>query len=93
MYEPKPIDTTGIILPTELAALTEQLAENAHEIWAQQRLSDGWTYGPRRDDQTKKHPCLVSYSELPDSEKVYDRQAAMGTLKAILTLGYRIERE
>jgi hypothetical protein len=51
-------------------------------------MAEGWTYGPERDDQTKKHPCLVPYDELPDSEKVYDRKAAMETLKAIAALGY-----
>src|SRR2546425_816815 len=34
---------------------------NAHEIWAQQRLADGWTYGPTRDDAAKRHPCLLAY--------------------------------
>lgn len=91
MYEPKPIDTAGIVLPKPLSDLTEQLATNAHDLWARQRLSDGWSYGPCRDDQAKKHPCLVPYEELPESEKEYDRRAAVGTLKAILALGYRIE--
>ena len=72
--------------------LTERLAENAHDLWAAQRIKDGWTWGPTRDDSAKKHPCLVPYAELPESEKEYDRQAAMGTVKAIITLGYRIER-
>jgi hypothetical protein len=93
MYEPKPIDTSGVTLSPELKALTERLAENAHDLWAQQRLNDGWSYGSNRNDQAKQHPCLVSYDELPESEKRYDRQAAMGTLKAILALGYRINRE
>jgi len=92
MYEPKPIDTKGIMLPPELDALTEQLAENAHDLWAQQRLQDGWTLGSQRDDQAKTHPCLVRYDELPESEKEYDRHAALGTLKAILALGYGIQK-
>ncbi|HPA20410.1 MAG TPA: RyR domain-containing protein [Verrucomicrobiae bacterium] len=90
-YEPKPIGTGGIELPKELLALTEKLAEHAHDVWARQRMSQGWTYGPKRDDGAKQHPCLVPYADLPDSEKEYDRQAALGTLKAILALGYRIE--
>ena len=91
MYEPKPIDTSGVTLSPELMALTERLAENAHDLWAQQRLSDGWNYGHNRDDQKKQHPCLVPYDELPESEKEYDRQAAIGTLRAILALGYQID--
>lgn len=92
MYKPEPIETAGIPLSPELASLTERLAKNAHDLWAQQRLNEGWTYGPHRDDLAKKHSCLVPYEELPESEKEYDRQAAMGTLKAILGLGYQIEK-
>ena len=92
-YEPKPIETLKIKLPLEILELTERLAENAHDIWARQRLADGWTYGPQRDDKAKEHPCLVPYSELPESEKEYDRNAATETLKAIMALGYRIEKQ
>lgn len=89
-YKPTPIEASTISLPPELAALTERLAENAHDMWAEQRLTQGWSYGPRRDDERKQHPCLVPYDQLPDSEKEYDRLTALGTLKAILHLGYRI---
>ena len=90
-YRPAPIETSGNSLPPALAALTERLAENAHDLWAAQRLADGWTFGAQRDDAAKKHPCLIPYAELPESEKTYDRQTAMGTVKAMLALGYRIE--
>lgn len=91
-YQPKPLDTSSVDLPDDLQALTECLAENTHDIWAQQRLAQGWTYGPQRDDTAKTHPDLVPYAELTDEEKAYDRSTAMETLKAIVLLGYRIEK-
>jgi RyR domain len=91
-YEPRPIDTSGVILSEEIVQLTELLARNAHDIWARQRLSDGWRFGPQRDDPKKEHPCLRRYEDLPESEKAYDRNAAMETLKAVLALGYRIAK-
>ncbi|HEV3146469.1 MAG TPA: RyR domain-containing protein [Gemmataceae bacterium] len=91
-YVPKPIDTAHVQLPGSLQQLTERLAENAHDVWARQRLADGWTWGSQRDDKSKQHPCLIPYADLPESEKQYDRQTAMETLKAIIALGYRIER-
>ncbi|GMW02386.1 MAG: hypothetical protein AMXMBFR84_35220 [Candidatus Hydrogenedentota bacterium] len=91
-YAPRPIDTSGVVLTEEIAKLTELLAENAHEHWAKQRLSDGWRYGPTRDDAKKEHPCLIPYGDLPDSEKTYDRKMAIETLKVILALGYRIAK-
>ncbi len=91
-YQPAPIDASAVVLPAELQGLTERLAENAHDLWARQRFKEGWSWGPKRDDAAKKHPCLVPYAQLPESEKEYDRQAALGTLRAILGLGYRIEK-
>ena len=91
-YTPEPIDTSGVTLTGELSALTEVLAKNAHDTWARQRFSEGWRYGPQRDDAKKEHPDLVPYEDLPESEKEYDRSAAMQTLKAIIALGYHIEK-
>jgi ryanodine receptor 2 len=91
-YRPAPIDTSVVRLPRELDDLTEKLAANTHEIWAQQRMKDGWRCGAHRDDTRKLHPCLVPYDQLPESEKVYDRRTAMETLKGILALGFHITR-
>jgi len=85
-YTPKPIDTSGVVLSEDLEKLIEVLAENVHDVWAAGRIADGWTYGPQRDDVAKHHPCLVPYGELSDSEKEYDRQTAMETLKLVAAL-------
>ncbi|MFZ4768192.1 MAG: RyR domain-containing protein, partial [Roseimicrobium sp.] len=90
-YQPRPIDASAVKLTPDLAVLTEKLAENAHDLWAQERLAQGWTWGPARDDVAKKHPGLVPYAALADSEKQFDRETAMGTLKALLTLGTTME--
>jgi len=89
-YTPKPLDTSAVALPEGLFGLLEKLAENTHEVWSAQRIKDGWTYGPKRDDTNKKHPCLVPYADLPESEKEYDRKTAGETLKAVMVLGYTI---
>ena len=90
-YQPKPLDTSAVELSASLAALLERLAENTHEVWAATRIAQGWRHGPARDDAAKRHPCLVPYADLPESEKAYDRATAAETLKAIVKLGYRIE--
>ncbi|OPX91638.1 MAG: RyR domain protein [Pelotomaculum sp. PtaB.Bin104] len=93
VYKPEPIDTSKIQLKDEILNLTELLARNTHDIWAKQRMSEGWRYGVSRDDSKKEHPCLVPYEQLPASEKEYDRNTAMETLKAIIALGYFIGKE
>jgi hypothetical protein len=90
-YIPDPINTTKVELNPVLIELTDLLAKNTHDVWAQQRIKDGWTYGPVRDDANKKHPCLVPYEELPKQEKEYDRNTSLETLKLIITLGFKIE--
>lgn len=93
VYTPSPINTSDIELSDDLKQLVEELARNVHDIWAVGRITDGWTYGPERNDALKQHPCLIDYSELPESEKEYDRNTAMETLKMILKLGWKIEKD
>jgi len=89
-YQPQPIDTSKVKLPDELHALLEMLAENTHEQWAKQRMSEGWTYGPTRNDARKEHPDLVPYDQLSEAEKEYDRKTALEALKVIVARGYQI---
>jgi hypothetical protein len=92
VYKPEPIDTSKVQLNDEILELTERLAENAHEVWGQRRMADGWRYGPRRDEAKKEHPSLVPYKDLPEEEKEYDRSAALETLKVLHALGYRFDK-
>ena len=91
-YTPTPLDTRDVNLPKELEELIEEMARNVHDVWAQGRIAEGWTYGEQRDDKKRTHPCLVPYEELPDAEREYDRQTAVQTLKLILKLGFKIHR-
>ena len=92
-YVPQPMDTKDVQLPKELNVLIEQMAKNVHEVWAQSRIEQGWTYGADRNDVLKKHPCLIPYEELPEVEKAYDRDTALGTLRLICKLGFKITKE
>lgn len=92
-YTPQPIDTSDVRLPAELDKLVEKIAKNVHEVWAQSRMEQGWTYGEERNDELKHHPCLVPYEDLPEIEKDYDRDTALGTLKLICKFGFKITRD
>lgn len=89
-YEPNPVNLEDIELTDDLLELQEAIAENAHEVWAKTRMTEDWTYGPVRDDEKKKHPDLIPYSTLPDSEKEYDRRMALDTIKLVKKLGFDI---
>ena len=68
------------------------MAENVHEVWAATRIAQGWSYGSERNDSEKKHPCLVPYGELPEEEKIYDRNTSIETLKFIVMKGFEIKK-
>jgi hypothetical protein len=91
-YKPKPVDTSHVRLTKEMKKLIEELARNTHEVWAEQRISEGWSYGPKRDDARKQHPDLVPYDELGESEKEYDRKTAAEVIKVLLAMGYKVEK-
>jgi hypothetical protein len=91
-YKPSPIDTSGVVLDEDLKRVAEFLARNTHAVWAQERIAEGWHYGPERDDAHKRHPGLVPYDDLPESEKDYDRRTTMQVMKTLLAMGYKITR-
>ena len=89
-YVPQPMDTSDIQLPEGMDMLVELMAKNVHEVWAQNRIKQGWRWGVERSDSLKTHPCLVAYEELPEEEREYDRCTALETLKLITKLGFKI---
>jgi len=91
-YHPKLINLEHVELPEGFDELREAIAENAHDMWALERQSEGWTYGPERDDSKLETPDMVPYAQLPESEKEYDRIMAEDTLRLLIALGYKIEK-
>ena len=91
-YIPKPIDTSKVLIPKDLLDLADTLARNVHDNWALERIRQGWQYGPERNDEKKQHPGLKPFEELSGDEKIYDYNTAMETIKVILGLGYKVEK-
>lgn len=40
----------------------------------------------------KTHPCLIPYEELTEIEKDYDRRTSQETIKALISMWYKISR-
>ena len=93
IYEPKPIDTSDIELSADLEQVVEDISRNIHDVWALRRISEGWVYGSEKDGSKKTTPYLVDYSQLPEHEKDTDRSTVTETVKMLLKLGYKIEKE
>jgi hypothetical protein len=91
-YLPEPIETSGILLNSDLNGVVELLAKNTHENWARERMSQGWKYGTERSETKKEHPCLVPYAALPEAEKEYDRMIVREVLKTLLSRGFAVQK-
>ena len=92
-YKPAPFDTKDIVLPDGIAELTEKIAKNIHDVWASKRIMEGWTLGMTIDEVKKTHPSLIEYENLVESEKDYDRNTALETIKMIIYFGYEVKRK
>jgi len=89
-YTPKPIDTYYVVLPEELLQLAKRMAENEHNVCAVTCFAQVWIYSPERDDANKKHHCLFPFVDLPEEEKVCDRNISLEALRFILAEGFNI---
>jgi serine phosphatase RsbU (regulator of sigma subunit) len=68
----------------------ETMSKLEHERWAWQKRLSGWTYAPVRNNQHKKHNCLVPYNKLPELEKEKDRDQVKFIPELLKAINYRI---
>ena len=47
----------------------------AHERWVAAMAADGWRHGTVKDPAARTHPCMVSYGELPQCQRVKDEMS------------------
>ncbi|MBI2837262.1 MAG: hypothetical protein HYX75_03045 [Acidobacteria bacterium] len=70
----------------------ERLAQMEHGRWNAERLLSGFKRGEKRDPVKKTSPYLVSWSELPDEVKEWDRAAVRAIPELLASAGYQIRR-
>lgn len=46
--------------------------EASHASWMKQKLDDGWEYGPVKNAETKTHPCIMPFDQLPKEQQAKD---------------------
>jgi hypothetical protein len=92
-YVPNPMKYDPDSLPEGILVLVEKLAENIHEVWALQKMTEGWSYGPILNPSAKQHPSLKPYPVLDETQKDYDRNTAMATLADLIKNGYEIVKK
>lgn len=63
-------------------ALAGNTPEQSHESWLAEKRATGWVYGPVKDPDTKTHPCMVAYADLPPEQQAKDA-LFIGTVRAM----------
>ena len=91
-FEVRKADGPPVILSDFSDAEVEKMAELEHGRWNVERLRDGWRYGKSRDDARKAHDCLVSWNDLPDGIRLYDREAVRIFPEILAKAGLEIRR-
>lgn len=93
MYNPNLNRFEDVEMTKELKRLVAVISEQVHDNWAAARLNEGWSYGEFRDDLLKKHPGLIPYDELTETEKDYDRLTVETVIKYLVENGYDIMKK
>lgn len=93
-YCPQPIDVSSVSINPELMELIELIAENAHDVWAVDKMKAGFSYAPTdqegKEQSGKHNHYLLPYEMLEEADKEPDRKMAMQTIKLVKRLGYRL---
>ncbi|TNN17701.1 Ryanodine receptor isoform 2 [Schistosoma japonicum] len=83
-YNPSPKDLRGVNVTKEMLNMAERLADNAHNIWARQKMSDLEAIGGG------VHQLLVPYDILTDNERKRYRRLTHELIKYLQYNGYRL---
>ena len=90
-YKPAPLDLSAIELSQKMEELVDLLSENTHNLWAKERIGQGWTYGLNEDPDCKRSPHLLPYLYVDEAIKVANRNTASETVRTLLVYGYVLD--
>uniref|UniRef100_A0A3Q3G2B0 Ryanodine receptor 2b (cardiac) n=1 Tax=Labrus bergylta TaxID=56723 RepID=A0A3Q3G2B0_9LABR len=90
-YQPAPLDLRQVFLSPAHEELVNLLAENDHNVWARERIKQGWTYGAQQDVKAKRSPYLVPYSLLDERRRRVSMESLKETVCTLLAYGYSLE--
>ncbi|XP_049596076.1 ryanodine receptor 3 isoform X1 [Syngnathus scovelli] len=90
-YKPSPLDLSDMKLTPGQELLVDKLAENAHNVWAKDRIKQGWTYGIQQDLKSKRNPRLVPYALLDERTKKSNRDSLREAIRTLIGYGYNVE--
>jgi hypothetical protein len=80
----------------EVLAITaeevELLAIYEHDLWVEERLESGWTFGATKNTKKKQTPYLVPYADLTEEIKELDRDTIRNIIPLANAVGLQVYR-
>jgi len=68
----------------------ERMAQMEHERWCQNKSQAGWRFGPRKDERKRRHPDLVPWDHLPETEREKNRAFVRRIPALLFETGFQI---
>lgn len=70
----------------------EYLARVEHNSWMNERMTNGWTYGPKKNVNKKVSPYMIPYKELTEDIKELDRDTVRNMIGLLNSIGLKVYR-
>jgi len=70
----------------------ETMAEMEHERWRDERVQQGWSYGPQRDEAKRTNPSLLPWNELPEEAREFNRDTVRRIPDMLRRSGFQVYR-
>jgi hypothetical protein len=62
----------------------------SHEAWMREKLENGWTWGPVKDEVAHTHPCIMDFAKLPPEQRAKDYLFHAVAINTATALGLRL---
>ena len=85
-----PADTSRPAIESFDDATLLKLSKAEHDRWMGEKLANGWTYAPVRDNAQKHHPMLIPYDQLPLDEQQKDTNVVNNIIPLLKSIGLRV---
>lgn len=81
------------MVDTVLDEISERAARLMHSEWVNDRVSEGWSYGPRYDQTSKRNPMLLPWDQLSGRRKMEETKRVKRLIGILEDINLRLVRK
>lgn len=70
----------------------EIMSIKEHDLWVEERESNGWVYAPVKNVERKESPYIAPWEQIPESIKEYDREPTRNIIRLVNAVGLNVCR-